>query len=515
MSQSTPSGPKEFKRINFFKGFLTTEQDWNDAEAYHIEKRKLHNRLFHAPGVVMGMGDDLRVVARARGDLSVEVQAGYAVDGQGNDLVLWDAEIKSVNADEYRLPQTVYVVLRFTEELTDFIAYKENLDFKGHRRVKEGARVEISQTEPDIMREVEIARIYLDRDVKSLRDARDPENPQANEIDLRYVPKAGVAGARLSPALRMRLESVIWQMRKAFREYTRRGVVTGYEVVQATSTALMLATSNQLDLQNVFQVFYLLVEGEAEVCLDVDAHHPKLAQHSEFADLKRHVEILRGLLAEGKETHEALTNLLAYQTKASEAALRAVSGEAPAIEVPKEEPKEQKPAEISDWESVKTTPTPEPRLELEGISWVLVDEIDILDKESEEKHEFSIKEAKDSYRSRQKLKYPDGTVVEDTGRAHVGGHATYKILNLTPGRPVAIVRRMDYVYGDYELAFEVEGRSATVVSCTGTDRIYRWRNWPALIDAEHVTATTMSVKQVPVTAGRDVNMFHIWVYQPA
>ena len=39
-----------FKRINFFKGFLTTEKDWNEAEKYHIDKRMLHNRMLHAPG---------------------------------------------------------------------------------------------------------------------------------------------------------------------------------------------------------------------------------------------------------------------------------------------------------------------------------------------------------------------------------------------------------------------------------------------------------------------------------
>ena len=39
-----------FKRINFFKGFLTTEQDWNDAERYHLDKRKLHNRMLPLAG---------------------------------------------------------------------------------------------------------------------------------------------------------------------------------------------------------------------------------------------------------------------------------------------------------------------------------------------------------------------------------------------------------------------------------------------------------------------------------
>ena len=27
-----------FKRINFFEGFITTDEDWNAAEAYHVER---------------------------------------------------------------------------------------------------------------------------------------------------------------------------------------------------------------------------------------------------------------------------------------------------------------------------------------------------------------------------------------------------------------------------------------------------------------------------------------------
>ena len=125
------------KRINFFKGFLTTEKDWNDAERYHIDKRMLHNRMMHAPGVVMGQAGDLKVAARARGDLSVEILPGYGIDGAGHDLHLTDTVIKTINPEEFRLPQTIYFVLRYYEELTDFIAYKENLEYKGHRRVLE------------------------------------------------------------------------------------------------------------------------------------------------------------------------------------------------------------------------------------------------------------------------------------------------------------------------------------------------------------------------------------------
>ncbi|MCX5747994.1 MAG: hypothetical protein NT062_36495 [Proteobacteria bacterium] len=503
-----------FKRINFFKGFLTTEKDWNDAERYHIDKRRLHNRMLHSPGIVYGYAGDLKVAARARGDLSVEVQPGYAIDGMGNDLMIFDAAIRNINLEEFRLPQTVYVVLRYYEELTDFIAYKENLEYKGHRRVLESCRVELSQTEPDITREVELARIYLEKGVARVRDARDPHDPKPNEIDMRYTPKGGFCGSIMPPPLRLRLENLLGTVRRGALEYTRRGVISGHDVVQAANTALMLLFANQLDLRNVFDVFKLIIEAEAELALDVDVHHPTIAQKKEFSEYRRQVEILRGLLAENKNNLESYQNLLSFQAKCAEIAISAVAGEKVLIEAPVAKSDEKKVANITDWEGVKVMPQPKPTMDLEGLTWVLVDEIEILNKESEDKHLFSIKDAKDSYRSRQKLKYPDGTTVEDTGRAHVDGYSEFKCMNIVPGRPVVVLRRMDYVYGDYELEMLVNGKKVGVIACVGTDRVHRWRNWPALITAEHITDTSIMFRQQSVTAGRDINMFHIWVYQP-
>lgn len=502
-----------FKRINFFKGFLTTEKDWNDAERYHIDKRRLHNRMMHSPGVILGYQGDLRVQARARGDLAVEVQPGYAIDGMGNDLMIFDATIRNINLEEFKLPQTIYIVLRYYEELTDFIAYKENLEYKGHRRVLESCKIELSQTEPDIGREVELARIYLEKGVNRVRDARDPANPTANEIDHRYVQRGGLAGSMLPGFLRLKLETLLNLVRRAGIEYTRRGVVAGHNVVQACNTALMLVYANLVDLRNVFDMFKLVVDCEGELSLDVDVHHPIIAQKKEFSEYRRQVEILRGLLGENKNNLEAFQNLLAYQAKTAEIALSAVADFKPVIVAP-EEKKEEKVANISDWEGVKVMPQPKPQMELEGITWVLVDEVEILNKESEDKHIFTIKEAKDSYRSRQKLKYPDGTTVEDTGRAHVDGYSEFKLLNISPNKPIVILRRMDYVYGDYEIEMSINGKKVSVVSCVGTDRVHRWRNWPALIAAEHVKDGTLLVRQQSITAGRDINMFHIWIYQP-
>jgi hypothetical protein len=502
-----------FKRINFFKGFLTTEKDWNDAERYHIDKRRLHNRMLHSPGVVQGYQGDLRVISRARGDLAVEVQPGYAIDGMGNDLLIFDATIRNINLEEFKLPQTIYIVLRYYEELTDFIAYKENLEYKGHRRVLESCKIELSQTEPDIGREVELARIYLEKGVNRIRDARDPAAPAPNEIDHRYVQRGGLAGSMLPGFLRLKLETLLNTVRRAGIEYTRRGVIAGHDVVQACNTALMMVYGNLVDLRNVFDIFKLIVDCEGELSLDVDVHHPTIAQKKEFSEYRRQVEILRGLLGENKNNNEAFQNLLAYQAKTAEIALSAIGDLKPVIVAP-EEKKEEKVADIKDWEGVKVMPQPKPQMDLEGITWVLVDEVEILNKESEDKHIFTIKEAKDSYRSRQKLKYPDGTTVEDTGRAHVDGYSEFKLLNITANKPVVLLRRMDYVYGDYEIEMSINGKKVSVVSCVGTDRVHRWRNWPALIAAEHVKDGTLLVRQQSITAGRDINMFHIWVYQP-
>lgn len=519
MATERDSKAQGFKRINFFKGFLTTEHDWNDAERYHLEKRKLHNRLCHAPGIIPGYQGELKVTARARGDLSFEVQPGYALDGQGNDLVLWETQIKTIIPEEYKLPQTLYVVLRFVEELSDFIAYKENLEYKGHRRVLESCKVEISQTSPDIKQEVELARILLEKGATRIRDARDPNDPKANEIDLRWVPRAGVSGSFLDTTTKQRIHTVLQAQRRAFFHMARDGKVqTAHDALSAILSASALAAADQLDLRNVFDVMGLILEMQQEVAVDVEVNHPTLAQKKEFADFRKHVEILKGLMNERRFTADALQNMCAYQQKAGEIVASVFAGGPPVQldEAPTPGAPVQKKSGTMDWEAVKAVAQQDlpAEMDVDGQTWVRVDMIDVMDKDSEEKHGLVINDAKDSYRSRQKLKYPDGTVIEDVGRAHVGGYAQFNVSGLKPGKPLAVIRRMDYVYGDYEIEFFVDGKNAGVCSCAGTDRVHRWRNWPYVIAGELITKDKVTVKQNAGTAGRDINMFRFWFYQP-
>ena len=166
-----------------------------------------------------------------------------------------------------------------------------------------------------------------------------------------------------------------------------------------------------------------------------------------------------------------------------------------------------------DWERVKTLPHPTPSLDIDGTTWRVVDEIVMLDKASEARHAFAIHDSKDAYNERSTQRYPDGTVVTDTGHAQLEGTFAFTIGALAAGRPVVILRRIDYIMGNYDLEVFVGDTSAGIVRCDGADRAHRWRNWPIQIAAEHVTATTLNVRLKSLTPNRDVHMFHVWVYQ--
>jgi hypothetical protein len=71
-----------FERPRFFSGQLLTESELNGEQRYVVDKNRLHNRLLHGYGAVCG----LRVSCCDATHVTVE--AGYAIDPCGNDIVL-------------------------------------------------------------------------------------------------------------------------------------------------------------------------------------------------------------------------------------------------------------------------------------------------------------------------------------------------------------------------------------------------------------------------------------------
>jgi hypothetical protein len=108
----------EFKRNKYFTGKLMSAEDFQDEQDYHIEKRRLHNRLLHGYGVVTGlelsMSDDPPGMVR--------VGAGYAIDRLGNDVLLREVQTA-------KLPdrgKKAYVVIEYAEVETDFTPVPTN-----------------------------------------------------------------------------------------------------------------------------------------------------------------------------------------------------------------------------------------------------------------------------------------------------------------------------------------------------------------------------------------------------
>ncbi|MEL6178187.1 MAG: hypothetical protein AAFS10_04495 [Myxococcota bacterium] len=523
---------KAFKRINFFKGFVTTEEDWNEAERYHVEKRKLHNRAFHGAGVIPGWKEEFKVNARGKGELSVEVSPGYAIDGQGHDIILWKPTILPINKGDYKLPQTIYLVVRFLEEHTDFIAYKQNLDYKGHRRIAEMSKLEWTEQEPNTMTEIEICRVQLTREAVALEMPKNPLDPGSNQLDRRFVPYAGVAGGVINAKLLWQLNQLIEGSRRMFISLAQdENVVSANNVVQALITLGMLLETGALGPNQVMNILGLLADLELAVVNEIESTKPGMSAKKDFSIFKRNVEYLRDAAEEGTVQLQGggslpldkLDELVTYQDKASNflqsimPKVKRRSAPTPDAGDGAAESSEERSMilhELEGWKEIMVKSTPfEDNMTVEGTAWTLVDEIDMLNKESEEAHNFDIKEATDQYRTRQRLRYPDGTLVADSGIAHEGGFAEWEILNVTPAVDLVIIRRMDFVRADYECDIFCEGKLIGVVPCPGSDKRFRWRNWPFLIPAKYITKDRLRIRQQIKTAERDLNFFHLWFYQ--
>jgi hypothetical protein len=71
------------ERLRFFDGQRLFASDLQAIDNFHREMRWLHNQSLHQPGVGRGFA-----VTGLKGDKNVSIQEGYAIDGQGREIVL-------------------------------------------------------------------------------------------------------------------------------------------------------------------------------------------------------------------------------------------------------------------------------------------------------------------------------------------------------------------------------------------------------------------------------------------
>ncbi|MDP6946054.1 MAG: hypothetical protein QF464_18035, partial [Myxococcota bacterium] len=338
--------------------------------------------------------------------------------------------LKTLDPADFKLPQTVYVVLKYVEDLTDFVSYRANLEYKGHRRVAEQVKIDVIITEPDITCEVELARIAMTKGVKRITDAKDPGSPGDNEIDLRFVPKAGVVGSRLAPSVTYELGEMLGDAMQVYAHmFHNLKILTAADVLHALHTLEMFRRMNTIDRQTLFDLFGMVFDLQAGLIRDVETNYPQYSSKKEFASFKKHVELLAGNYKEGVESDEFVTNIVGYQRKSNENLQTLFGGK---LKAKKKVAKAAAEAEAI-FEKIKVRSDDfGAKLDIDGVKLKRIDVIDVLNKRSEADHKFRIVDARDRYRTRQKLKYPDGVIVEDVGIAFEGGYAEFEVSNVVP-----------------------------------------------------------------------------------
>jgi hypothetical protein len=88
---ATIGGTRFLERNRFFDGQRLFASDLQGVEAFNREMRWLHNKSLHQPGIGSGFA-----ISGRKGDRQVVIQAGFAIDGEGREIVLGEQRIEPV-----------------------------------------------------------------------------------------------------------------------------------------------------------------------------------------------------------------------------------------------------------------------------------------------------------------------------------------------------------------------------------------------------------------------------------
>jgi len=288
----------EFKRLNFFNGFFTTADDWNDGEQYHIAKRQLHNRALHTPGILRGQGDELQVTAL--GGLKVRVKSGAALDGCGNIIsVAHETDLDLGKDGPPAAAQTLYLYVQFGEEAADCYINAEDPEFSGYRRMWERPAVNVMLSAPDNVQRLELARVRLTAGASVVTDPDNPEQPGANEIDGTQRPLAGSIGAlppRLEAETQRDLNTRMADLRENMAALAVRFDAPSIDDVRGAALHVRLLAA-QLEPQGLPNALRILADIQQDVGEELAVRCPPLVQKAEYQGYQSAVAALLASLA--------------------------------------------------------------------------------------------------------------------------------------------------------------------------------------------------------------------------
>lgn len=174
------------KRLKWLKYLFVNRVEAETEQQYWNEKRKKHLANEHSEGLVLG----LEVLATDPASLSVRVNAGRAIDTDGNDPEVESVQQLDLTALVPPSGETlVYLSLRFGSTETDPY-FVDEIGATQNKFVQDGFLLEASPVAPTSP-VLELCRIRLGAGATAILDPADPANPGLNEIDRTHVKRSG------------------------------------------------------------------------------------------------------------------------------------------------------------------------------------------------------------------------------------------------------------------------------------------------------------------------------------
>ncbi len=126
------------QRLNYFDQQFLRESDFSAEQSYHLQMRRLHNRIFHTWGIAEGYD-----LSFEPGATHVTVAPGIAIDRLGREIVL-TRDVGTDDLAEYR-DQTVYLSIAYNEQQSNPTS---ETGVTGYTRWTERPTLRISSTAP-------------------------------------------------------------------------------------------------------------------------------------------------------------------------------------------------------------------------------------------------------------------------------------------------------------------------------------------------------------------------------
>jgi len=498
-----------FKRANFFPGLQVGPAYWNSVEDYHFEKELLYNKLFHGFGVVGGFLDSLQVQAeKTKGGLiTLLIARGVALDGLGRPLFMYEPQVLVLDPKKFKLPSTVYVIIKYEERLDEYFQNKDNPDLQGYQKRLETTKLDIVAEIHEPSLEIELARIQLvERDgggIQEINNNDDFTDPGANTLDYRFVP--------YSSRIKKGVSSYLLKFLVELLDYTLTVAVSSHEVLPLPSlrslqtsamTAKMIVQCAGISFEDVIHIIAPLFNIDHQIIFEIGEYEREHVEKGRMYTSRDAYEIARTAMYELGDRLKSYSNSyeeIDFILKSHRVVMKNIKQILIANE-------------ISDDDIKYISYTMPHVLLFREDRYTLVDTISLASRESIESHKVELVDCSHPSTSKEAFFYPDGVLVHDTVKRWIGGSMQFHLRNFIKGRKTLIIRRTDIHQGNYSVEVSIEGTEAKSLDIDGADTKQRWRNLFVIYDEGEIKDNTAIVKFSIGEKGRD-NSGSIWIYQ--